>query len=225
MAAFEDEGRNHCAPTAISDGLIYLSRAPGMKNLVPGTDHESQIALIKSLAKEFHTDPSIGGTNPDRILTGLQSYVKSKSYSFGRLEVMTWRGLSTANKIFSRGKKPKLSWMRDAARNEDTAVFFNFGWYYSENDDYTRKGGHWVAVVGADSDSARFYVHNPLLPSKDQFAKTSVVLTRLDKDFSVLKGSDESNMLGYYQAEGPGLPHGKSVTAVLDAVIVFSLKK
>src|SRR3977135_1862117 len=86
-ADFEDEGRMHCAPTSVSDGLIYLAKAYGMKDLVPGTAHKDQIKLIQELAEEFGTDPSIGGTNPDKILTGLQSYVEAKGYKFGRLEL------------------------------------------------------------------------------------------------------------------------------------------
>src|SRR5437879_2424500 len=57
-ANFEDEGRMHCAPTSVADGLIYLTRAFGMKGLVPGTDHDNQIKLIEALAEEFGTDPS-----------------------------------------------------------------------------------------------------------------------------------------------------------------------
>src|SRR2546426_1848851 len=75
-ANFEDEGRMHCAPTSVSDGLVYLTKAFGLKGLVPGTDHASQIKLIQELGEEFGTDPSIGGTNPDKVLTGLQSYMK-----------------------------------------------------------------------------------------------------------------------------------------------------
>lgn len=39
------------------------------------------------------------------------------------------------------------------------------------------------------------------------------------------KEPGEANMKGYYEGDGPGLPHGDSVTPILDAVIVFSLKK
>src|SRR5256714_13689088 len=75
-ADFEDEGKMHCAPTSVSDGLIYLSKVNGWKDLVPGTEQKKdQIKLIQELAEEFSTDPSIGGTNPDKVLTGLQSYV------------------------------------------------------------------------------------------------------------------------------------------------------
>ncbi len=225
-AGFEDEGRMHCAPTAVSGGLIYLSRNFGWKDLVVGTSHNRQIEIINDLAKKLHTDPSSGGTNPDRILSGLRTYVKSHGHVFDRLEVMTWRNLSIGNQKFSLGTKPKLEWLRKAARSEDTVVVANFGWYYAGENGYTRKGGHWVNVVGADADAATLQVRNPYLPTPEQTVKTSVTLTPLDNKFTVAK-TDETTavMTGYFHGNGPGLPHGKTVVAVLDAVIVFSLKK
>src|SRR5947208_16561534 len=104
-ADFEDEGRMHCAPTAVSDGLIYLTKANGMKRLVPGTGHKDQITLIQELAEEFGTDPSIGGTNPDKILTGLQSYVESKGYGLNRLELKSWRGVESRHKQCKSGTR------------------------------------------------------------------------------------------------------------------------
>ncbi len=141
-----------------------------------------------------------------------------------RLELKTWRGVRAANKEFKIGTKPDMSWMRSAARSKDTVVIFNFGWYHKQEDGYIRKGGHWVAVVGAGSDNG-FVVHNPILPPEKQSEKKSLELTLLDEDFIVAKDSEEANMKGYYEGEGPGLPHGDSVTAILDAVIVFSLRK
>lgn len=223
-ADFEDEGRMHCAPTSVSDGLIYLSKAFGMKNLVPGTGHKAQIQLIQELAEEFGTDPSSGGTNPDKILAGLQSYVKSKGYELDRLEMKSWRGVSRSNRQFVLGKKPDMAWMRSAARAKDTVVIFNFGWYYEGEDGYTRKGGHWIAVVDSDG-SNEFTVHNPILSPAKQAEQTSLKLTLLDDDFIVSKDSGEVNMKGFYKGDGSGLPHGKSVTAILDAVIAFSLKR
>ena len=223
-ADFEDEGRMHCAPTSVSDGLIYLAKAYGMKDLVPGTGHEAQIKLIQELAKEFGTDPSIGGTNPDKILTGLQSYVKAKGYELSRLELKSWRGVSAANKEFKIGTRPDMPWMRSAARSKDTVMIFNFGWYRKTEDGYERKGGHWIAVVGA-GEGNEFTVHNPILRPEKQGDNKSLELSLLDENFIVNKDSGEANMKGYYEGEGSGLPHGESVTAILDAVIVFSLKK
>lgn len=228
-AGFEDEGRQHCAPTSVSDGLIYLARVFGMKGLVPGMQSKKdQIKLIEELADHFQTDPSQGGTNPDKILTGLQSYVNSKGYTLSRLELMTWRPVSNSNKKFKIGTKPDISWMRSAVRSKDTIVVFNFGWYYETEDGYSRKSGHWVVVVGAGLDSNEFYIHNPILPPEEQSRKTSVTLTRLDEDFIVVEGAkdEDTNMIGYYNGEGPGLPRGNGVeAAILDSVIVFSLKK
>ncbi len=50
------------------------------------------------------------------------------------------------------------------------------------------------------------------------------MLTMLNEDFLVAKDAGEANMKGFYEGTGPGLPHGEKVTAILDAVIVFSLK-
>jgi len=222
-ANFEDEGRMHCAPTSVSDGLIYLARAFGMKGLVPGFDHDHQIELIQTLAEEFGTDPSIGGTNPDKILTGLQSYAESKGYELSRIELKSWRGVSNSNKQFKIGTRPDIAWVRSAVNRKDTVVIFNFGWYYEGEDGYTRKGGHWVNVVGAAGND--FIVHNPALRSDKQSEQKTVELTLLDDDFIVAKDSGEANMKGYYEGNGLGLPHGENVTAILDGVIVFSLKK
>lgn len=221
-AGFEDEGRMHCAPSAVSDGLIYLATTKGMTDLVPGVSHEAQIQLIQKLAEDFKTDPSVGGTNPDKIVTGLQTYVGDKGYALKRLELKTWRPVRAANKEFKIGTKPDIGWMRRAARDNDTVVVFNFGWYYEDGESYTRKGGHWVAVVDA-GEGSDFIVHNPMLQPERQMHDTSVKLTLIDHDLVVTNDDGEANMKGYYEADGPALPHGKTVKAILDAVIVFTI--
>ena len=221
-ANFEDEGRMHCAPTAVADGLIYLTKAFGMKGLVPGTNHESQIKLIEELAADFGTDPSIGGTNPDRILTGMRSYAEAKGYKLTRLELKTWRSVSKDNREFKAGAKPDMAWMRSAANSKDTVVLFNFGWYHQTEDGRRRNGAHWVNVVGTSGSS--FIVHNPILKPDQQIENKTVELSLLD-DFIVTRDSGDTNMKGYYEGSGPGLPHNAKVTAILDSVIVFTLRK
>lgn len=222
-ASFEDEGRMHCAPSAVCDGLIYLAQAFDLHDLVPGVDHDSQIKLVTELADDFDTDPSVGGTNPDKILTGLQTYADSKGYELDRLELKSWRGVSASNKEYKIGTKPDLAWMRSAARSEKTVEILNFGWYYQDGSAYKRKGGHWVAVVGAGKEG-EFTVRNPLLPSERQTDESAIDLTALDGGFVATTDSGEMNMNGYFEGNGPGLPHGKTVKAILDAVIVFSLQ-
>jgi hypothetical protein len=163
--------------------------------------------------------------------------MKSKGYELTRLELKTWRRVSDANKEFKTGTKPDMAWLRSAASGKDTVVIFNFGWYRKTEDGYERKGGHWINVVGGSGNS--FVVHNPILPPEKQSENKSLELTLLDSDFMVDTGSatvgaganivdkdsGEANMKGYYVGDGSGLPHGDTVTAILDAVIVFSLKK
>lgn len=223
-AGFEDEGRMHCAPASVSDGLIYLARTKGMRDLVPGVSHEAQIELITELAEDFETDPSVGGTNPDKIVTGLQTYAEQKGYDLKRLELKTWRRVRAANNQFKTGTKPGMGWMRSAAADNDTVVIFNFGWYHEDHGGYIRKGGHWVAVVGA-GPQGEFTVHNPLLQPERQMRDTSINLTLIDDDLIVTNEQGKANMKGYYEADGPGIPHGETVKPILDAVIVFTLTK
>lgn len=226
-AGFANDGRYYCAPTSISDGLIYLSRAREMPKLVDGTGKSAQIDLIHKLAEEMNVDPD-KGAGPERILTGLRSYVESKGYPFARLELATWRKVSAENARYKIAGKPDLKWMREAARDPDCVMVFNNGWYQEGDDGYTRSGGHWVIVVGTGADPLSFIIHNPKLSPEDQRLNQLLNLTLLNKDFTVVgDDEEETDMSGYYSLKGPGLPfdEDKASAAVLDAVIVFSLKK
>ena len=227
-AEFDNEGRNHCAPVSIADGLVYLATTRGFDDLVESTDHDGQIALITELAKDMKTDPT-DGTNPDKILTGLLNYAKKHGCTFERLELVTWRGVSSANRKYKIGTKPNLNWMTTAAKDPDVVEVFNFGWYKEDNDGrYTRHDGHWVNVVGVGTEASQFELHNPLLKSERQETDTSITLSPLSDDFVVTGANgEESNRNGYYQAEGIGLPFNKETisAAVLDSVIVFKVKR
>ena len=197
-AGFVDGGSNYCAPTAISNGLIYLARARGLKGLVPGTGHDHQIALIKKLAREMDTDPK-NGTSPDKIITGLRHYVQANGFRMKRLEVATWRGLSEVNRACSVGRKPVLEWLRAAAADPDCVEVFNVGWYRKEENGFNRHSGHWVTVVNAGPGLRDFSIHNPLLRPNTQKQKNAISLTMLDKGFNVInaEGKDTGNMTGY----------------------------
>jgi len=227
VAGFLDGGSNYCAPTAISNGLMYLAQTRGMPELAPGATHEDQIALIKELAADMSTDPK-NGTNPDKILTGLRQYVQGRGLRLKRLEVATWRKLSAANRSCSVGVRPNLEWMRQAAMDPDCVEVFNVGWYRQEESGYSRHSGHWVTVVGAGPGTNDFCVHNPLLHPDTQKVKKAVALTMLENGFKIINplGGDAGDMNGYFRVDGPGLPLGsKTAAAVLDSVIVFSLQK
>jgi hypothetical protein len=227
-ADFDNEGRNHCTPVAIADGLVYLATSRGYDELVEATDHDGQVALITELAEEMATDPK-EGTNPDKILTGLISYAEQHGFAFKRLELATWRGVSRENNKYKIATKPSLSWIASAAEDPNTVEVLNFGWYKEEADGrYSRHSGHWVNVVGAGPGTRRLSVHNPLLTPERQEADNSITLMPVDDDFVATQANAaEMNMSGYYKAEGPGLPFSKQnvSAAVLDSVVVFKLEK
>ncbi len=229
-AGFENDGSNYCAPTSIANGLLYLATARGMTDLVDGTDHDAQVALIKRLADEMDTDPEIG-TNPSKIIDGLQSFLSAKGYQFARLEVAGWRNLNDEHEKYLISKKPEMQWMRKAAEDPDMVVILNNGWYReTESGGYIRKGGHFVIAVGAGPENGKFQVHNPALEPDEQKTETSLIMTPIGGNTiadAKANGVEELHLDGYYKMEGPGLPFRseKAAFAALDFVIVFKLKK
>jgi hypothetical protein len=227
-ANFANEGRNHCAPVCVAEGITYLTKARGARGLMKSTDYSGQVALIADLAREMDTNPA-AGTGPDEILTGLLRYAKKRGYAMERLELASWRGVSQSNQKYVIGTKPKLSWMKAAAKDPDVVAIFNFGWYVKgDNGDITRHSGHWVNVVGSGSLATGFDVHNPLLEPKQQKTDTTISLRPVSQGFVMSYGKGKRfNMSGYYQAQGPGLPFNRKYVfaAVLDSVIVFKLKR
>lgn len=226
-ANFPNQGSNYCAPASITDGLVYLATARGMDDLVDATDHDGQIALVKELGEAMGTDPA-AGTGPDQILSGLRTYVEGRGYSFERLEIASWRSVTGDNKKCFIGAKPDLEWLTRAVADPDTIVLGNFGWYkQGANGIYARNSGHWVNIADTGEEGC-FEIRNPALKPDVQQKNTSIELTPVEDDF-VYKwpGGKGMNMAGYFQAEGVGLPFGKQyvTAAVLDAVIVFKLKK
>ena len=196
--------------------------------LVDGTDHAAQIALITDLAAEMATDPS-EGTNPDKILTGLRSYIEKRGFTFTRLELATWRGVSRDNQSFLIGRKPDLASIARAAEDPDSVVILNFGWYRESADGgYSRQGGHWVHLLGTGPGDDEFQILNPLLPPKRQASETAITLRMVEDDFRAdLGNGKDTPMTGFYEAEGVGLPFNRKTVAaaVLDAVIIFTLEK
>jgi hypothetical protein len=227
-ADFEGDGSNFCAPAAVSNGLIYLARARGRTNLVDGTDRYAQIALIKALAEHMETDPEIG-TNPSKIIYGLDEYLKSKGFAFDRLEIAGWRRIDADHKGYLISRNPDMKWLREAAKDPDTVVILNNGWYRNADEGYIRKGGHFVIVVGAGPGVSEFQVHNPAMEPARQKENTSVSLTPIHGSLiadATSNGVEELDLAGYFKMEGPGLPFtsAKAAFAALDFVIVFKVK-
>lgn len=218
-AHFKGAGDNYCAPTAVSDGLMYLATARHYTKLAPRADHDGQVALIKALSDKMGTDPS-NGTGPGGIINGLQAYVQGKHYTLARVEYAGWRKIGSSNQKFIRGAQPQLAWLQSAANNPDTVVLFNVGWYRPVAGGFKRTGGHWVDVLGSDG-RGHFTLRNPSLKVERQDSQNNVTLTALDRSFKTVSSPGApATLAGYYKVSGPGLPSGKSIP-VLDCAMVF----
>jgi len=178
----------------------------------------------------METDPEIG-TNPSKIIYGLDEYLQSKGFAFDRLEIAGWRRIDAEHKGFLVSRKPDMKWLREAAEDPDAVVILNNGWYRNAEDEgYIRKGGHFVIVVGAGPGVSEFQVHNSAIEPEKQKKNTSVTLTTINGNLfadATSNGVKELNLEGYFKIDGPGLPFTskKAVFAALDFVIVFKLKK
>ena len=220
-AGFKGSGENYCAPTALSDALLYLAGARHFDKLAKG-DHDGHAKLIRALAKHMGTDPA-NGTGPAGIMKGLWTYVESKHYHVAKLEYAGWRDIGKANMRFAKSKQVPLPWLTAAANDPDAGVLLNVGWYKQAPGGYQRTGGHWVAVVGAGK--ADLQLRNPSKPEDKQATANTVALTALGPTFKIVKSPGApATLAGYYQASGPGIPTGATTKAVVDCAMVFSLK-
>jgi hypothetical protein len=168
-AGFQDGGKDFCAPTSLSDYLIWLG-SHGYPSLLPkeGQADDLQIALIKTLASAnyFGTDPSTG-TSPAQIMRGLKKYINDCGYE---IKTMQYQGFRPSPKEFYSGVTvPSLDWLRSGALSPK-CTWLNLGWYRYDEDShtYTRFSGHWVALVGYGVDASAkpskdtIIVHDPM---------------------------------------------------------------
>ncbi|MDB5101626.1 MAG: hypothetical protein JWM80_6047, partial [Cyanobacteria bacterium RYN_339] len=132
----------------------------------------------------------------------------------------TWRPVGDHAKIAA---KPDLDWMRKVASAPDTVVMFGVGWYRRDGEGYSRHNGHWVDVVGVGEGDTQFLVHNPAIKAADQARKRTISLGKLDGFARLDSQRKPHDMSGYYAVKGPGLPFGAKTTAVLDAVMAFTV--
>ncbi|HEY9753849.1 MAG TPA: hypothetical protein V6C97_01665 [Oculatellaceae cyanobacterium] len=168
-ANFPGDGSDFCAPTALSDHLLWLGNH-GYPKLVPAAADAdaTQISLIKTLASAdfMGTDPATG-TSPLQIMRALKKYVESCGY---QVKSLSYEGFRPSAKPFETGVlTPDLSWLKSGSL-APKACLLNIGWYKWDEatDTYTRTGGHWVALVGYGVDAAgkpspdTIIVHDPL---------------------------------------------------------------
>lgn len=219
---FAGSGSQYCAPTAVSNSLMWLA-ANGYEELRPaGNQKRSQIALIRTLGggDYMKTSPS-AGTDVAQLLNGVEAYVTEAGYGISELSYQGWRPVPGD---YLAGKFPDLDAIRTAIADDTSAVWLNVGWYSwdEEREEYVRNGGHWVTVVGYDGDDLLIHDPSPAAGS----AKRTQTITLEELSEGRLTGRTPNlprSAAGYYEVGGEmAVASGK--TCILDGAVFLTLE-
>jgi hypothetical protein len=221
-AGFARSGSQFCAPTAISNSLMWLA-GHGYQNLRPsGSAKAAQIAMIRKLSgpRFMKTSPSIG-TDASEVLAGVETYVDEAGYTISELQYEGWRPVP---EDVAASEYPDLDDIKAAIADDHSAVWLNVGWYSydEESGDYVRNGGHWITVVGYDHDD--LLIHDPSPAAGEGFRTQRVTLEELTE--GRLTGQQRNlprSAEGYYEVGGEmAVASGK--TCILDGVVLLTLE-
>ena len=221
-AGFANAGSQFCAPTAVSNALMWLA-AHGYGDLRPeGNAKRAQIAMIKTLSgREYmKTSPSTG-TDAAQVIAGVASYVEDAGYT---IEELTYEGWRPAPDELTSGEFPSLDDIKTTIASARGAVWLNVGWYsYDEDDDaYTRNGGHWVTVVGYDHDD--LLIHDPSPSAGASFRTQRITLEELTSgELTGKQANLPRSAEGYYEVGGE-MAVGSGKTCILDGVVLLTLE-
>ena len=147
---FPAGGGYFCGPVAAANSLMFFARN-GFPKLRPTAngDKESQIRMIHQLAAgDYMNTVGKRGTNPPRLMAGVEKFVGQAGYRVIRLEQHGWRDQTA--RFPAKSGIPTLAWIQRGVSAKGGTVWLNVGWYDQKpgSSDYQRVGGHWVTVVG-----------------------------------------------------------------------------
>lgn len=220
-AGFETSGEQFCAPTSVSNSLMWFA-AHGYQELLPAAEnkHDAQAEIIRQLGGgEFmNTSPAIG-TDVRQIISGARKYVQQAGYQVSEIRYEGWRPAGDA----VTAEIPDLDDIKATIDDDKGAVWLNVGWYRfdEEASEYERRGGHWVTVVGYDGDD--LLIHDPSPATGDEFWTQRVSLTALTG--GQLTGQQANlprDAAGYYEVTGE-MKKGSS-TCILDGAVLMTLE-
>ncbi|UCB55753.1 MAG: hypothetical protein JSW45_04280 [Thiotrichales bacterium] len=202
-------GAEFCAPVAVSNSLSWMA---GM------TDNQASLAILLASGRYMNTDVW-KGTSMSSMLSGIHAIAVDL---FGGYKNLGYQGWKRHPHRFSTGKRiPDIEWVKDGI-GKDSAVWLNVGWYRydSNNDSYHRVGGHWVTLVGYDSDVLVLHDPSPRAGRifANEYVRTSVIGhgVMIDRTTAYVRPAK-----GFLQL-GEGM-HIKSIAdvAIVDGAIVF----
>jgi hypothetical protein len=222
-AGFENAGDQYCAPTAVSNSLMWLANH-GYRKLKPaaGSEKAAQILMIKQLA-----DSDLMNTNPEKatdvseVIAGVQGYVENAGYEIDTLQYSGWR---PAPDDAASGEYPDLDSVKEAIADPHGAAWLNVGWYrYNESSgNYARSGGHWVTVVGYDGDD--LLIHDPSPRAGSGFSTQRITLEAIEEGQLTGRQTNLPRSAEGYFIVGGEMKVSKNVTCILDGAVVMKLR-
>lgn len=196
-------GAELCAPVAVSNSLSWITNT-----------RNTQAELVKLLASSDYMNTDIRrGTRTWDLLHGVNAIAVDLFGHYSRLEYQGWKKHPAR---FSTGVDiPDMDWIIDGI-GKDSAIWLNVGWYSynSDNNSYKRVGGHWVTLVGYESDL--LIIHDPA-PRAGQSFSNEYVHT------SVIEGGAlvDSNTGLYRSAAGYlRLDKGMHIKSIADVAVI-----
>ncbi len=251
-ANFEGSGAKYCGPVAASNALVWLA-AHGYPRLLPDASGDTLYGGLNyatSRTRKAQTDlvhsimdggfvkmrpedgtPKGGGTSAFGIAQGVRAYVESKGYQIDELKMA--QILTEPSADYPSGMLSNTLSL-DAVKKafaDGAMVWLNIGWYARVGDDglYTRKGGHFVTLVGFGKDASGkvddsvLVFRDPARNSGHNFPNEFVHVRRLTEGWWN-NGQNEKGRqsVGYFAIDG--LFTDPRTIAILSGATILTLK-
>jgi hypothetical protein len=215
---FPGGGQVYCAPTAVSNSLMWLADN-GYPSLVPASGDRSadQHGVIALLASPTYMRLGPGGVGPYGVTRGLKSYISDRGCDYRSLSYQGWRYV--APEFRGDTTVPDLHRIKAGTIGASNA-YINVGWYRHDagSDTWTRTGGHWVAVVGyghdgTDIDTSCLIIHDPWTATRynEYWKLTKLTGGTMTGNYRGLPRAAQ----GFYKLEGRN--------AIVDCAVVLSM--
>lgn len=225
-ARFPHGGIHYCGPTAVSNSLMWLAQNGYDKLMPPSAGrNESQAEMAMLLASEKYMNTTLEhGTSPTDILIGISRYLRDCGYRYKELEYQGWR--RHPRKFTTGIAVPQLDWIKKSLIGP-SAVWLNVGWYEhsSEENSYSRIGGHWVTLAGfgvdanGREDPSILIIHDPSPQRGKPYANEYVRVERIDTEGMIISGEKSTQAKGFFKLTD-GLRKKRSADcAILDGAI------
>lgn len=221
-AGLARSGSQFCAPTAVSNSLIWIADHGAPQLRPPDEDAvAAQAELIRILGGPGYMETrSDVGTDAAELMRGVERYVRAKGYVPQLLAYQGWRPVPPDRR---QGLRPDPAALARVITRERGAAWLNVGWYAYDRarGTYRRNDGHWVTLAGVDGET--LLVNDPSPRAGAGPSTERVTLHPVAGRLEGKKAGLPLDARGYFALVGlRSMPRG-SDTVILDGAVLFAL--